>query len=547
MALDPAVAQFLQGLQQQGLNEGQIGQLAQVQNDPNAWKQQYMQMTQAATPPPVQPTPQYPPQGQPPAQQGQMSPYGRPLTGQYTPQQEEQFRNDPANSQVINQIRQAAMQRYGTQNDAMVLGLANKVQNEGYPIDVVMEMLRSGYMLNNPDLQHVADLVGLQYDSQQSALDRALQQAQSAYGLETRTNQLFGQYADQGVQSIYNDLNQLLNQGVGDLRGTYQDATGDIGGYYDAANQATQQAGSDVLNQLADISGKLGIQDALPDVNSKIAGDLVRYAAEGQQGKAGSLANIGTLGAGQVGLAQRGVAGAAREGAQARTDLINKVLGMQNQATQGWNQERGDIMAQLSDLSRNRGSALRTGLTDYLSQKNKDALEAEIQRGTLGIQQGELDLQRYETMQNLEIEKQKLQASIAANNDPVAKAIDMTKLQKLQSEIDKNYAQIGKIQGGTGAGDTGYVSGYPALQQWYQNPNMAWGPKGAGPEFIKGVNTLIDASMAQYNKAKGQGFQADPWAISQENAKVIAAQLGLNIDLLRSAIDIYFGKSKYVQ
>lgn len=545
--MDPTVAAFLDSLKAQGLNDQQMTQLATVQNDPQAWAAQYEQMRQAGQQPAPQQPQQYPPVGQPPAQQGQMSPYGRPLTGQYTPQQTEQFRNDPNNAGIIQQIRDAALSRYGTQNDAMVLGLANKVQNEGYPIEVVMQQLRGGYMLNNPDLQHVADLVGLEYDSTESALQRALKQAEGVYRTGTRTNELFGQYADKGVASVYDQLNQQLGQGKEQLEETYDTSIDQLAQFYNDANQQTQQAGSSVLDQLASIAERLGIGAALPDVTANIGGDMVRYAGENAQAASGSKANLETLGAGEIGLAQRAISDSQRQGAQERSNIINKVLDAQNQNQAGWRSQSGELMAQLADLGRDRGAALRTGLTEYQTDKQDRELQQEIQRGTMDIQRGELDLQRQEMVSRMQIAREQLAAEIAASNNPVEQAKGMLELQKLEAEIARIQAETANKQasGGGASGGRGYVSGMPALQNWYNTPNPGWAGGGqyAGQAFQDAVNGLITRATRESNTPAGK---FDPWQLAQSFALDPAFDR-FDTNLLREALDIYFGRAKYAQ
>lgn len=480
-----------------------------------------------------------------------MSPYGKPETGRYTPQQTEQFRNDPRNRGVIDQLTQAAQTRYGQTNDAQVLGLANKVQNEGYPIEKVMEMLRGGYGVKDPNLRYVADMVGMEYDPQQNALTRAQEEAQRQYDRGIRTQEIYGQRADQSLQSIYGALQNELTQNQGALSGLFQDAQQDIGGFYQQAGTAVQGAGQGILERLQQQGQQLGIEAATPAASGDIASDLAFYASQIAGAGAGSQANMAQLGAGTLATGQRGIGDSRRELAQGRGNIVQQVLGAIGDLGIGYQDESRDIRGQLSDLAGSRGAALRTGLTDReqmmwdrAQADNAARLDAEIQRGTLGIQRGELDLQKQDQLiqdrQYADGLRQELE--IARMNNSTNRA----ELEIRSREADANVRKI-EQELAAGPGGSRPTSGYSAVDALFKSDEAErispGGEQGVGPLFRGHFNDIITKAALQTNEAGAIGSSAD--ARLAAIAMVEKLPPTINRELMYQAIDLFFGETDY--
>lgn len=481
------------------------------------------------------------------------SPTGQPLTGRYNQTQQEAFRSDPNNQQVIQQIRDAAVQRYGMATDYTVLGLANKVQNEGYSLPQVMEMLQQGYGYEgNPNLRRAADLTAIEYDPQQNALQRLLDESSRQYQLGVNTENIYGQRADKDLQSIYSDLSKALGTNAQVLRGIYQSGAQGIEGGYDRALQAATGASTDQQTRLMELAAQLGLGDALQGVLPQNAQELAFDTQGITQDRGNALANINTLGTQQQAISQKGIADSQRELAQSRGNVVQQVLGSIGKLGLNYGAEQRDLRGQLADIGGQRGAALRLAYEDAIHetddrarQQKLDALSEEIQRGSLALQQGQLDLSRQELdlnkqgqsfdqslqLQQLQLQKQQLAQQMNSGG--------LTEYERgqLQFKYDELDAKINGLIGG-GSGASHQYGGAVGLDQFFnqERPEWAGGEPGAGPVFRGAVYGIVQNAWDGSGGDAGIAYQN---ALAQLSNPAYANQ---NPELLRQAIDIAFKK-----
>jgi hypothetical protein len=476
----------------------------------------------------------------------QLSPYGKPLTGAYTPAQTEQYRNDPNNQSTINAIRDAAMSRYGSSPDSQVLGLANKVTNEGYPLQVALQMLQQGYGVTDPNVTRAANLMDVKYGTQQSALQRALAQAKSDYDLQTGKANAFQGLADKSLTDIYDALNTALGNNQSALTALYDTGRQQVQDAYAGAQQGVQQGVTGVQQGLADMAAKLGIGDAMPAATQGMNDSLAQFLTSNGAAQAGSVANLATLGTNQLAVGQRGIGDAQKELAQNRTGILNQVAQMLNQAGTDYTSQSKDLSQQLADLANMRGSDMSSTLMDLQDAQTErdrqaalDDLAKQIQLGTLNIQQGQLALSQKEldmtggqnafnnslALAQLDLQRQQLQQQIATASDPMVALQAQAKLQLTLAQIEKTKA--GTVNGGKLEG------GQVGLNSFYQSI-------GANPTFQQNVSSIISDAYAQaQNPASLNQAQQDPYM----NAMRIADTYKLSRpDLVKQALTIYFKK-----
>jgi hypothetical protein len=196
---------------------------------------------------------------------------------------------------------------------------------------------------------------------------------------------------------------------------------------------------------------------------------------------------------------------------------------------------------QLSDLTSSKGTALNKLVNDITSARSatekqdaQDAFAQYIQEQTLAIQQQRLGLDATKMEQGYGIDLARL------GIDQQKLAGDPLQQQKTLAEIANLNARTGATQGGTAGTNTN-----SALDRFFGSAQPGyWDATGAGPNVRNAVNQIItDASNESVNnsQAGGLGPQVDPYTLAQAYVSNYPA---LNPNALRSALQLYFGKTK---
>lgn len=380
-----------------------------------------------------------------------ISPYGQPLTGP-VPQDQWQtiLARDP---QLTSQIRNAYLSYYGDipGGEGTIVGLLNKIYNEGYPVDRVMQLIREqGY--NVPDmLQQAADLVQLEYGPQQSAIERAIAEIQRQLGIDVNTQQNYGQIYDESINRIYQDLQRQLTGLNAQIPGIWNQASQQGQDAYANALSGVQSGFDQSVQDMQSNAAKLGIGAGLDETIASLAQSI----APNQQALASEQGAVGSMFSGLGGLysasGNRLQQIRASEGAQQRANLANQVLAtigqLQSQA-QGATLEQQGL---LSDLAANRGAATRSAYSeletqgyDRARQEAIDRLNEEIARGTLGVQQGQLGIQQGQLgieQARLAIEQANAQGNQALINAQVAQIYAQITSMGVQDDVARAQVQ----------------------------------------------------------------------------------------------------------
>lgn len=508
------------------------------------------------------------------------SPYGRPLTGQLRPEQYGQVLAQDPN--VTRSIREASLRRFGSTPDQTVVGLVNKVVNEGFPLEEALRQINRNYGISDPDLREAADKTAMQFDPQMNQLQRNVDQIQQFLGRDIRTQQLMGSQADQTLRDIYGQLNSVLQGNVGATQALWDQARGQVGEGYAAAQRATSEATGAVRGNLEESMKRLGLEAAAPAPLASLESDLARINAQTASSQAAATGNLAQMGGTLSSLAQLAVGEAAREGASMRGNVQQRMMSAIGDLQAQAGIETNELLAQLGDLSSARGSALRSTLmevanarTDRERQSRLDALEEEIQRGTLELQRGQLQLDRQQAQwgQHMDVaqlgmeqqrmqmeqrrfalEQQLRQLELEQARNPQGDPLLQLQAEKLRAEIDRINSQTGlNVSKIMEPGGGKMYSGQVGLDQFLNAPSTYWGETGAGPKFRQGLYDILQQAQAiqagaidpaelarSYPGLVALGGNRDPYAI----ANIMARQYGqgLSPEALARAISIYFGK-----
>ena len=263
--------------------------------------------------------------------------------------------------------------------------------------------------------QRALDLVSQQYDPKTRELNRGLSNLENALARDVGTQQQFARSGDRTIADAFGLLGSQLQEGVGLTRGIYDQGTKAVGAQYDQASQYNQNALDRVLGEVNSNANRLGLQAAVPQGEANLRGNLAEIEALNQTGKASSMANMTELGTNMIGIAQKGVANAQREGADKRAGLqsqiANAILELQAQGAQG----RTNFLDELVGVESDRGKATRTTIEQLMEEEQErqrqarvDALQEEIQRGQLALAQRAQQAQEAQFAQELALKRQAL-------------------------------------------------------------------------------------------------------------------------------------------
>jgi hypothetical protein len=400
--------------------------------------------------------------------------------------------------------------------------------------------------------QVALDTISQQYGSQESAINRAMQNTDNLYQTQIGAQQKYGANADQRLQAVYDALNNDLVKGQGQTSQNYDQASKSVGSSYDQATQGLSELNNQIGGQFLQNADKLGITQGAASPLSKLQQTYAMMQGTNLQNKANSLAGLSQDQANFLGLGQSGIDSSRKQGAQARADVATQVrsalaqLGLSNAQTQT------EYQGQLTDLEKNKASDYRNllqqlGQSQYEQQRQSrlDQLAELVQLGTLdtqrqymGIRQQTADQNYQLGLGNLGLQQQKLQLELAQTNDPLKRQQLQAQIDSLNANSQQSLAQADYYSRGGSQGQKGPYN--DVLLQWLsQSQPGLWGSEGAGPKFQK---ALYDPAEGLIPKAQSNSYQTgmDPFTYATSQVPGIAQAQGLDLNGLLRALQLYF-------
>jgi hypothetical protein len=290
---------------------------------------------------------------------------------------------------------------------------------------------------NPDDVQSTRDQMAMTYAPQESSITSTINTINQYLNRDVSAQQQFGQVADQKISEIGNQLAQKLQGNVGAIGGIFDQGVSKVGGAYDEAAQTLQGVGSSVQNRLAQGAAALGQTQALKvdpygtDPLSRLQSSLATMQGRNATAKAGSVANLSTLGTTLKGIAQKVVGDSEQEYGQKRVNIQNQVLKTIGQLQTTANTGIMEQLRKFSTLAETAGPAFRTMLNQATTSRNAatrqaglDAFDQAIKMANLGVSQ-----------QNASTRA----ATAAQSNDPNS----LDNIIKGQT-IDKNTRDLGR-------------------------------------------------------------------------------------------------------
>lgn len=391
--------------------------------------------------------------------------------------------------------------------------------------------------------------IDLEYNPRESALQVALANARANTKQGVATQQGYGEKHGANLKGIYEQLTGALQNNVGATGKMFDSTQKNTQDIFEQLMKRQQSATSGVQDSLRANAEKMGLTEALDDPQKRLANilsELQGFSTAQNQNIQGA---IGAQAANEQAHGQRGVAQSQNEGALAQRDLQTQVAkAVANMQLQGQGEEI-NYGRQLLDLNQSKSTALNKLVNDITSARSasekqdaQDAFAQYIQEQTLDIQRGRLGLDANKADQSygidlarLGMDRQKLQTELNRTDDPL-------KRMKLQAEIDNLNARTSAVGSG-GSGGAG-ANTNSALERFYNNPQQGYWKGSAGPNIRNAVNSIIkNASNEAITNSQegGLGPQVDPYTLAQA---YIGQYKGLNPTALRTALQLYYGKSK---
>lgn len=394
----------------------------------------------------------------------------------------------------------------------------------------------------------------LEYGSQIRAQQEAAQQAAASNQRSQTIEQNYGREIDPRLAEIYKALGQSMTDRRGETQQSYNQAVGNIQGYYNQAQQQNQSTNTDMLNRIAQMSQNLGVGAAVPDAIQKLMGNYQFEQQALSKAGAGRASNLQQLATQIFGLDTQRIGAAAQEGAQARATAQNQVLKTLSDLVFQNEQEQSGFRRQIAGLEGDKGKALAQLLAEITDQRSQDSISARnnalqemIQRSGIAQQNRQFEEQQRQFNEQMRQAEMDRAASAAAarsrggggggggGGNPLNDMYKMLQIESLQQKLG-----------------TKNLKGQEALEAFWGTPNQYW-TKGnpvifgssAGPKFRSAISTVINEAIKRANPQggnKGNVFtpqpKRDPYAIAMNLMKQNFG--GMNMDAARAALDAYF-------
>lgn len=278
----------------------------------------------------------------------------------------------------------------------------------------------------NPD-----DMARQEFQAQFALLDQLAKQAQDRYAV-----------ANKDTGNMYEALAQSTAAQVPVSQQQYA-ASGDaIKNAYQGATDSVQKGSSQSLDQIGELLGRLGIQQAAPTVMAQTQDQLNKSLADIAQRSQGAQNLNTTLGQNQSDYLTRSVSTERQAGANAQADLTrqlqnilsdydNKRLGLQGDQTAAANKYRLSIAGMLQD-EQNRAS-------DNAYKERQLALQEELGLGNLELGKSRLqaDQDRYSQQAQQDAFDSQLRSQSALYNSKDAISITQNKAAQMYGDASE--------------------------------------------------------------------------------------------------------------
>lgn len=427
-------------------------------------------------------------------------------------QQQQQYTPD-LQSSILNMFGQYGVDvsRYGggvyADPQARLERIANELRSGQRTFTDVENSLRLAQSELSPEQVRANQMVAHEFNPQYQQLNRTLDTLQQNQSRDSDMAQRFAEWGRTAIGDTYENLGNQLTQNRDAVQASFQGAQSNLGSMYDQGDQILAAAREAAL---ADTSGEaqaLGVQGAVIDPHAQLrsaVSDLLGFNQQGRMNAQGTLQNLMTT---HSGINSQAISDAGMESALMQdrhqlsaADMLSQIMGQ-------YGQQRGDVLGQLSDLEASRGGRTAELLAQFQDQtydrnrqRTLDDLAAEIQRGSLALQQQELGFNREQFGQEMslnwaqfgldrDVRMASLQNELAQTQDPLRRRQLELEIGLLEQELargsqaNQQYGQIGVDQYLRGLN----MTGMPQIGNIWRdllNQANAQGAAGADPYTV---------------------------------------------------------------
>jgi hypothetical protein len=335
-----------------------------------------------------------------------VSEWGKPLTGAIPERlYDDVLSQDP---EVTKELRSTIENTFGSVKDSSLVGMVNKVVNEGMPLDRAKNYFkRTGYGYSDIH-QRAADQVAREFNPQENALERLIGRTrrqgqqevekirniaqddidainrEADYRMEqlkginqqkVAEEQAFSALLDKRLGEVYGNLESKLQEGAEDTEKIYSDAKEEVKQAYDDAAKATVSASEEEKAALAEDAKRLGLSAGASPELEEIQQEAEDQSANIAQTSARAVENLSKWGADQEALAEGAVDDAAQLGAKRRADLAKEVAGNVHQLNTKLQRDVSEMlfnkMQNVSDIR----SKAQQGVIDAVNRASEQIYE----------------------------------------------------------------------------------------------------------------------------------------------------------------------------
>lgn len=267
----------------------------------------------------------------------------------------------------------------------------------------------------DPNRRRAESIASYEFDPARNELDRTLQMLGLQQNRDVDAVNQFMGFGNTALQDTYSELSRILNQNSQGVQQAFQGAQDQTAGAYGQAAGLAQGAQEAALADTSGEAAALGVRGAVVDPHAELrnsVSDMLRFNAQGQSNAQSVLANMaGGYGAinsqaqNDVGMEQALAQNQLQVGGQ---DLLGQIMGQ-------YGEQRFETLGSLDDLAMQRGgrvSELTQQFEDQSYERTRqeriDELAAEVQRGTMSLQQAELEFQRERFLHELDLSNRQL-------------------------------------------------------------------------------------------------------------------------------------------
>jgi len=360
-------------------------------------------------------------------------------------------------SQAAAKVRNEYLNYYAAVPHSKYVNKAVKSYTEGRrSLSSLIRLARKGYGVQSGTRKAASLHVSGVLDPQLAAIRATQTKEKDITGRTITESEKKAKVAKGDISQIYGILERSLGKNAQTVRRGYETTAANVGTNYDRLAQAiNQQYGQGQAATGTELE-RLGIGAALPQATERMTADKNFLAGLAQTNKAQNVSNLQTQGAGIGGLLTAASGNAQSEGVQRQAQIASDNLKFTNDLRAKLSDSMKELEAKMASLSGTRRAQvsdtyekLKMAQQELEMEARKQQFAEKLALEKLGISKytaetgrinaktgaayksGQLNL----SAQRLQLDRQKLRAQLARENDPLRRRQLELQIANVESQI----------------------------------------------------------------------------------------------------------------